>query len=65
MHPSICHIWATDIGVLEALKSENVCNAQTYIPVSKGVSFESLIRGINAYEYHKQYDSLFGDIVRV
>ena len=63
MHPSICHIQATDHGVLEALKAETICNAQTYIPISKGVSFESLMRGMNAYVYHKQYDSLFGDTV--
>ena len=63
MHPSICHIQATDHGVLEALKAETICNAQTYIPISKGVSFELLMRGMNAYVYHKQYDSLFGDIV--
>ena len=63
MHPSICHIQATDHGVLEALKAETFCNAHTYIQISKGVSFESLMRGMNAYVYHKPYDSLFGDIV--
>ena len=61
MQPSRHRVPETACSVLEALRSEALSNACLYTHVYS--SFESYENYMNAYVYHKQYDSLFGDIV--
>ena len=61
MQPSRRRVPETARSVLEALRWEALSNACLYTHVYS--SFESYENYMSAYVYHKQYDSLFGDIV--
>ena len=61
MQPSRRRLQGTVCSILEALRSEALSNACVYTHVYS--SFESYENYMNAYVYHKQYDSLFGDII--
>ena len=61
MQPSRRRVPETACSVLEALRSEALSNACLY--THEYSSFESYENYMNAYVYHKQYASYFGDIV--
>ena len=49
--------------LVNALEKEVVDNWQFYVPFINGSSVDRLLDGMNAYVYHKKYDTPFGDMV--
>ena len=49
--------------LVNALEKEVVDNWQFYVPFINGSSLDRLLDGMNAYVYHKKYDTPFGDMV--
>ena len=50
-------------SLVNALRKAVIDNLKFYVSFTKGSSVDRLLGGMNAYIYHKIYDTFFGDIV--